>query len=88
MPEVVHELSVSETAREKLGRRGISADEAQQTPWNPHRLEVNPRERGTPRQLRRRRLLHGETNGGRGLILVIEVTLEPTTWDVITGWDS
>jgi hypothetical protein len=35
-----------------------------------------------------RRLLIGRTDGGRCLTLVIEQTVEPTTWLVITGWDS
>jgi hypothetical protein len=33
----------------------------------------------------RRRLLIGETDGGRVLTLVIERTVEPTTWLVVTG---
>jgi hypothetical protein len=35
-----------------------------------------------------RRLLIGRTDGGRCRTLVIERTVEPTTWLVITGWDS
>jgi hypothetical protein len=33
-------------------------------------------------------LLHGKTKGGRCLTLVIEATDEPTTWLVISGWES
>jgi hypothetical protein len=33
-------------------------------------------------------LLIGRTDGGRCLTLVIEQTVEPTTWLVITGWGS
>jgi hypothetical protein len=36
----------------------------------------------------KRRLLIGRTDGGRTLTLVIEQTLDPTTWLIITGWDS
>ena len=36
----------------------------------------------------RRRLLIGETNGGQVLTLVIEQTVEPTTWLVVTGWSA
>jgi hypothetical protein len=35
-----------------------------------------------------RRLLIGRTDGGRRLTRVIEQTIDPTTWLVITGWDS
>jgi hypothetical protein len=31
-------------------------------------------------------LLIGYDNGGTGLTLVVEPTLDPTTWLVITGW--
>jgi hypothetical protein len=36
----------------------------------------------------RRRLLIGRTDGGRALTLVIEQTVDPTTWLIITGWES
>jgi hypothetical protein len=36
----------------------------------------------------KRRLLIGRTDGGRTLTLVIEQTLDPTTWLIVTGWDS
>jgi hypothetical protein len=35
-----------------------------------------------------RRLLIGRTNGGRALTLVIESTVDPTTWLIVTGWSS
>jgi len=35
-----------------------------------------------------RRLLIGRTDGGRYMTLVIERTLEPTTWLIVTGWGS
>jgi hypothetical protein len=36
----------------------------------------------------KRRLLIGETDGRRVLTLVIERTVEPTTWLVVTGWSA
>jgi hypothetical protein len=33
-----------------------------------------------------RRLLIGRTDGGRALTLVIEQTIDPTTWLIVTGW--
>jgi len=35
-----------------------------------------------------RRLLIGRTDGGRALTLVIEQTIEPTSWLVVTGWTA
>lgn len=68
----------------KLGRRDISAAEARQLLWNDPEESANPR---SPHG-RDRKLLLGETDGGRRLTLVVEPTLDPTTWRVITGWDS
>ena len=45
----------------------------------------NPRKRG---ERGRRWLLIGRTDGGRALTVVIVQTVEPTTWLIITGWDS
>jgi hypothetical protein len=36
----------------------------------------------------RRRFLIGSTDGGRVLTLVIEQTVEPTTWLIVTGWNA
>ena len=84
MPDVVYELFFYSVALEKLGRRGISEAEARQVPWNPHDIEPNVRApRGSGR-----RLLVGETNGGRKLTLVIERTNGPTDWMVVTGWET
>jgi hypothetical protein len=33
-------------------------------------------------------LLIGETDGARALTLVVERTVEPTTWLVVTGWNA
>lgn len=84
MPNVVHERLATEAAIEKLGARTISADEAGQLARNEHVTVRNPRveEEGT------RRLMIGRTDGGRILTLVIEQTIEPTTWLIVTGWSS
>jgi len=81
----VRELLATERAVEKLGGRGISLEEAAQLPRNRHVTVRNPRDgAGTDR----RRLLVGRTDGGRVLTLVIERTVEPTTWLVVTGWSA
>jgi hypothetical protein len=80
----VTELLVTEAAFDKLGARNISAEEVEQLLRNEHVTVRNPHgpESGS------RRLLIGRTDGGRYLTLVIEQTVEPTTWLVITGWES
>lgn len=80
----VIELLLTEVALDKLGARNISAEEAEQLLRNAHIVVRNPRapDPGS------RRLLIGRTDGRRGLTLVIERTLEPTTWLGVTGWDS
>ena len=85
VPDVVHELLATETALDKLGARGISAEEAGQLPRNPHVTVRNPRGGGEPGG---RRLMIGRTDGGRVLTLVIERTVDPTTWLIVTGWSS
>jgi hypothetical protein len=80
--DVAHELVISETASEKLGARDISEEEATQLLRNVNAMGPNPRGGEA------RRLLVGLTDGGRALTLVVERTLEPSTWLVITGWNS
>ena len=82
VPDVVHELVATERAVEKLGARSISGDEAAQLPGNAHVFVRNPRDPG------RRRFLIGATDGGRVLTLVIEQTVDPTTWLIVTGWSA
>jgi hypothetical protein len=83
--DVVYELLATEVARDKLAARDISPAEVEQVPRNEHRIIRNPREGGEPGK---RRLLVGETDGGRTLTLVIERTMDPTTWLVVTGWSA
>ena len=85
MPDVVHELLATEVARDKLAARNISQAEVEQVPRNEHRIVRNPREGGEPGK---RRVLVGETDGGRALTLVIEQTVDSTTWLVVTGWSA
>jgi hypothetical protein len=83
--DVVHQLLATDVALDKLGARTISAEEAEQLPRNRHVLVGNPRGGGGPDM---RRLLIGHTDGGRPLTLVIERTADPTTWLIVTGWES
>jgi uncharacterized DUF497 family protein len=83
--DVVHQLLATDIALDKLGARGITAAEIEQLPRNRHVTVRNPREGdGGDKRL----LLIGHTDGGRLLTLVIERTVEPTTWIVVTGWGS
>lgn len=82
---VIHQLLATDVALDKLGARGISAAEAEQVPRNRHVTARNPREGAEPGK---RLLLIGRTDGGRLLTLVIERTVEPTTWLIVTGWSS
>jgi hypothetical protein len=66
-----------------LAGRAISADETEQLLHNDHVTVHNPSDETSSR-----RLLIGRTNGGRPLTLVIEQTLDPTTWLVVTGWEA
>jgi uncharacterized DUF497 family protein len=84
MSDAIIELLITEAAIDKLGARGISTHDARQIPRNAHVVVRNPHK--TPAG--KRRLLIGLTDGGRALTLVIEQTLDPTTWLIITGWDS
>ena len=85
MPDAVHELLATEVALTKLGARNISADEAGQVPRNRHVIARNPH--GAAEQ-DKRRLMIGNTDGGRVLTLVIERTIDPTTWLIVTGWSA
>jgi hypothetical protein len=84
VPDEVTELLATEATLEKLGTRNISAEEAEQFLRNPHVTIRNPRapDPGS------RRLLIGRTDGGRFVTLVIEQTVDPTTWLIVTGWNS
>ncbi|MGH2955141.1 MAG: hypothetical protein ACRDK9_14220 [Solirubrobacterales bacterium] len=79
--DAIHVLLATDMALDKLGARGISAEEAEQLLRNRHATVRNPRGG-------KRRLLIGRTNGGRTLTLVVEATVDPTTWLIVTGWES
>lgn len=84
MPDAIAELLVTEAAIDKLGARSITTQDARQVPRNDHVIVRNPHAASPGK----RRLLIGCTDGGRSLTLVIEQTVDPTTWLVVTGWDS
>jgi hypothetical protein len=79
--EAIHQLLATDIALDKLGARGISAEEAEQLLRNRHAIVSNPRDG-------KRRLLIGRTNGGQTVTLVVEATPDPTTWLIVTGWES
>jgi hypothetical protein len=82
MPDAVHELVATNAALIKLASRSISMVETRQTLHNgPVVVRNRARERS-------RMKLLGTTDGGRPLTLIIEATIEPTTWLIITGWDT
>ena len=87
-PDVVNQLLATEVALGKLGARAISSAEAEQALWNRHAVIRNRRGRAERHQQEGRRLLIGRSDGGRYLTLVIEETIEPTTWLIVTGWES
>jgi len=86
MADAIHKLLIFDVAREKLGRRGIYGEEAEQLLDNRHVVLRNPHR--ASRRADARRLMVGLTDGGRYLTLVIERTLDPTDWLIVTGWDS
>ncbi len=88
MPDAVNQLLATEAALDKLGARAISVVEAGQTIWNRHVIIRNRRGSLERRQLDARRLVIGQSDANRVLTLVIEETIEPATWLLITGWDS
>jgi uncharacterized DUF497 family protein len=85
MPIRVSHLDASDVARMKLGARGISVAEARQLLRNQNELVRNPRGRGRDDS---RFMLVGLTDGGRALTLVVERTLDPNSWEIVTGWTA
>lgn len=88
MADVIHQLLATEEALDKLGARGISIGEAEQLLRNRHVIVRNLRGRPHRRQRGGRRLLIGLTDGNRPITLVVQATIEPTTWLLITGWGA
>jgi hypothetical protein len=85
VPDAVNQLLATEAALDKLGARGIRLAEAEQT---IHVIVRNRRGSPERRQPDTRRLVIGRSDASRVLTLVIEETVDPTTWLLITGWDS
>ncbi|MGI8845827.1 MAG: hypothetical protein ACR2HC_06610 [Thermoleophilaceae bacterium] len=88
MPDAVHELLATDVALGKLGARSIAREEAEQLLRNRHVIVANLRGHPDRPQREDRRLVIGDSDGGRMLTLVIEATLDPTTWMLVTAWDS
>jgi hypothetical protein len=85
MAEMIAQLLATDAARVKLGARDISTAEAEQLPRNLHAAMRNSRAGG---QEGDRLLLIGRTDGGRALTLVLERTVDPTSWLIVTGWEA
>jgi hypothetical protein len=79
----MYELLATDVARDKLAARSMLPAEVEQVARNTHVTGPQPARR---HRAGKRRLLIGETDGGRVLTLVIERTVESTTWLVVTGW--
>jgi RecB family endonuclease NucS len=88
MSETISQIRATEAALGKLGARDISEEEAEQVLNNAYVMVRNLRGRAARSQPSARRILIGRTDGGRVLTLVIEETLEPTNWLIITGWTA
>src|SRR3954449_5743350 len=88
MPDRIAELLLTGAAREKLGRREIAVEEVQQLLDNRYVFMRAGRARRSSGELPARRLVVGQTDGGRSLTLVVERTIEPTTWVLVTGWEA
>jgi hypothetical protein len=85
MAETIAQLLATDAARVKLGARDISTTEVEQLPRNRH---ATARNRRAGKEEGERLLLVGQTNGGRVLTLVLERTIDPTSWLIVTGWDA
>ena len=88
MAQTISRIQATEAALAKLGGRGISEAEAEQLLNNAYVIAKSLRGLAARRQPKARRALIGLTDGGRALTLVIEETLEPSSWLIITGWNS
>ena len=88
MAPTISQIRATEAALGKLGARDISEEEAEQILNNAYVIARNLRGRAPRRQPGARRTLIGRTDGDRVLTLVIEETIEPTSWLIITGWTA
>jgi hypothetical protein len=85
MPDAIAELLITEAAIDKLGALGITTQDAHRIPRNAYIVVRNPHKTTSPAK---RRLFIGRIDGGRAPTLVIEETVDPTSWLIVTGWDS
>ena len=87
--DTIYELRVTHATIEKLAAHGISVDETEELVDNRYVIRRNTgRRRRSRHKLETRRIVTGNTNGGRTLTLIVERTKNPTTWLIITGWPS
>jgi hypothetical protein len=86
--KTISQVRATEAALGKLGARDISEEEAEQLLNNAFVIAKNLRGHSLRRQPSERRTLIGRTDGGRVLTLVIEQTIEPTSWLIVTGWTA
>ncbi len=84
MSDVRWLLFAAET-EEHIGR--ATSEELRQLLANAHVTADNPAGPDASAGAKRR-LLIGRTHGGRVLTVVIEGTLDPTTWLPITAWEA
>jgi hypothetical protein len=79
VPDVVHQLVATERALDKLAA-GVSRRTSRR------RCDTTGTSSSTIRAIRSAGgFLIGSTDGGRVLTLVIEQTVDPTTWLIVTG---
>jgi uncharacterized protein DUF4258 len=79
---LIARLLFNDVAQEKLGRRCIEPEEIRQLRRNGPVIRRNPRPR-----TRGSKLMVGETDGGRVLVVVIEPgASNRAVWEVRTAW--
>jgi hypothetical protein len=83
--EEVYFLLFTEETEEHLRR--ATPNEVFQLLANRHVTADNP-QGPNPTTGAARYLLMGRTDGGRYLTVVVEATLDPTTWPPVTAWES
>ena len=83
-------VSSSRPRRPWTSSAGVASPSAKRSRLlrNRHVLVRNLRGHPDRRQREARRLLTGLTDGERVITLVVQATIEPTTWLLITGWDA
>ena len=76
----IDELRISAGAADELARHAVDPDEALDVLWDDPYF-CRDKESG-------RRQMIGRSVGGRLLTIIVEPTIEPLVWDVVTGWPA